>query len=73
MSRSLHLRVVADGVETEEDLVFLKAHGCDEGQGYYFSRPVPPEQFAGLLGTNLADPCGIRRGEGACSSRRCVG
>jgi diguanylate cyclase (GGDEF)-like protein/PAS domain S-box-containing protein len=49
MGQSLHLRVIAEGVETAEDLAFLKAHNCDEAQGYYFSRPVPAEQFAKLL------------------------
>ena len=46
MARSLKLRVIAEGVETVEELTFLQAHQCDEAQGYYFSRPVPPEQFA---------------------------
>jgi len=50
MARSLKLRVVAEGVETPEQLAFLQAHECDEAQGYYFSRPVPAEQFAQLLG-----------------------
>jgi len=49
MGRSLKLRVVAEGVETQEQLAFLQAHQCDEAQGYLFSRPVPPEQFAKLL------------------------
>ena len=49
MGRSLKLRVVAEGVETQGELAFLRDHGCDEAQGYYFSRPVPPQQFARLL------------------------
>ena len=49
MGQSLNLRIIAEGVETAEDLEFLKAHGCDEAQGYYFSRPVPADQFAHLL------------------------
>jgi EAL domain-containing protein (putative c-di-GMP-specific phosphodiesterase class I) len=49
MGRSLNLRVIAEGVETLGELEFLQAHQCDEAQGYYFSRPVPPEQFAKLL------------------------
>jgi EAL domain-containing protein (putative c-di-GMP-specific phosphodiesterase class I) len=53
MGRSLKLRVVAEGVETQEELEFLQAHLCDEGQGYYFSRPVPPEQFSNLLKTGV--------------------
>jgi EAL domain-containing protein (putative c-di-GMP-specific phosphodiesterase class I) len=53
MAHSLRLRVIAEGVETVEQLEFLKARECDEAQGYYFSRPVPPEQFARLLRTGL--------------------
>jgi diguanylate cyclase (GGDEF)-like protein/PAS domain S-box-containing protein len=54
MGRSLSLRVVAEGVETEEELKFLQAQRCDEAQGYYFSRPVPPRQFATLLESGLS-------------------
>jgi diguanylate cyclase (GGDEF)-like protein/PAS domain S-box-containing protein len=49
MGRSLHLRVVAEGVESVEDLEFLAAHDCDEAQGFYFSHPMPAERFAALL------------------------
>jgi diguanylate cyclase (GGDEF)-like protein len=49
MGRSLNLRVIAEGVETPEELEFLKAQECDEAQGYFFSRPVPAEAFARLL------------------------
>jgi diguanylate cyclase (GGDEF)-like protein/PAS domain S-box-containing protein len=55
MGRSLNLRVVAEGVETHEELAFLQAHQCDEAQGYYFSRPVPPQQFAKLLETGISE------------------
>jgi EAL domain-containing protein (putative c-di-GMP-specific phosphodiesterase class I) len=55
MARSLKLRVVAEGVETFEALAFLRAHHCDEAQGYYFSRPVPAQRFAGLLRTGLPE------------------
>jgi diguanylate cyclase (GGDEF)-like protein/PAS domain S-box-containing protein len=54
MGRSLNLRVIAEGVETQDELAFLQAHQCDEAQGYYLSRPVPPEQFARLLEAGLA-------------------
>jgi diguanylate cyclase (GGDEF)-like protein/PAS domain S-box-containing protein len=49
MGRAMGLRVIAEGVETAEELAFLKANNCDEAQGYYFSRPVPAEEFAKLL------------------------
>jgi EAL domain-containing protein (putative c-di-GMP-specific phosphodiesterase class I) len=49
MGRSLNHRVVAEGVETAEQLACLQAMGCGEGQGYYFSRPLQAEEFAKLL------------------------
>ena len=54
MSKSLRIKVVAEGVETVEQLQFLSARGCDEIQGYYFSRPVPAADFARLLSGNVA-------------------
>ena len=41
MAHVLHLRVIAEGVETQEQLDFLRDHGCDEIQGYHFARPMP--------------------------------
>jgi len=49
MAHNLGLRVVAEGVETEEQLAFLKAQGCDTVQGYLFSPPVPPERLEEIL------------------------
>jgi len=46
MARSLNLRVVAEGVETLEELEFLKRNLCDEAQGFYFSEPLPAARFA---------------------------
>jgi diguanylate cyclase (GGDEF)-like protein len=54
MGRNLKLRVVAEGVETQQQLEFLRAHECDEAQGYYFSRPVLPQQFAKLLEVGIS-------------------
>jgi diguanylate cyclase (GGDEF)-like protein/PAS domain S-box-containing protein len=54
MARSLKLRVIAEGVETTKELEFLRARHCDEVQGYYFSKPLPAEQFANLLRTGIA-------------------
>ncbi|MDA8254486.1 MAG: EAL domain-containing protein [Betaproteobacteria bacterium] len=45
LANSLGLRTIAEGVETEGQLVFLREQGCHEVQGYYFSMPLPPEQF----------------------------
>ena len=49
MGKSLSLTVVAEGVETVEEMNFLKENSCDEMQGYYFSKPIAPEDFADLL------------------------
>lgn len=49
MGNSLGHTVIAEGIETAEQLAFLKTHACDEGQGYYFSRPVLSRDFAKLL------------------------
>ncbi len=49
MGRSLKLRLVAEGVESLEEMKFLRAHDCDEAQGFYFGPPVPAEQFGAML------------------------
>jgi EAL domain-containing protein (putative c-di-GMP-specific phosphodiesterase class I) len=49
IARNLDLAVVAEGVETAEQLAALKAIGCDDAQGYLFSPPVPPAAVAPLL------------------------
>jgi diguanylate cyclase len=49
MGKSLQMRVVAEGVETREQLAFLQQQFCPEGQGYYFSRPVAPAEFTQLF------------------------
>ena len=51
MTHNLRLRVVAEGVETAAQLDFLRWHGCDEMQGYYFSRPLAEDAFLALVRT----------------------
>jgi EAL domain-containing protein (putative c-di-GMP-specific phosphodiesterase class I) len=51
LARTLKLRAVAEGVETQEQMQFLLRNGCTVMQGYYFSRPVPAEAVPALLAT----------------------
>lgn len=54
MAHSLGLKVIAEGVETEEQLDFLRELKCDQVQGYIFSEPIPEDEFAALLRSDMA-------------------
>ncbi|MPQ75950.1 EAL domain-containing protein [Hydrogenovibrio sp. JE_KL2] len=49
LAQSLGLKTIAEGVETQEQLSFLEEKGCDEIQGYYFSKPIPSKEFAQFI------------------------
>lgn len=61
LARNLNLKVIAEGVETEEQLAFLQQHQCCEMQGYLFSKPLPAEEFAKLLRQGTFDKYHLRR------------
>lgn len=67
MGRSLKLSVVAEGVETHDEMRFLQAHQCHEAQGYYFSRPLPALKFAQLLKKGSVNECGFSALEAAAA------
>ena len=56
MTHNLRLKVVAEGVETGAQLDFLREHGCDEMQGYYFSRPLAEDAFLALVQAQINQP-----------------
>lgn len=55
MAKSLNMRVIAEGVQSKQQLAFLREKGCDEAQGHLFSYPIPPDDFVQLL-TKEWDP-----------------
>ena len=58
MARTLDIDTLAEGIETEAQLAFLRSRGCDAGQGFLFGRPMSPEAFAGFVRGN---PAGVGR------------
>jgi EAL domain-containing protein (putative c-di-GMP-specific phosphodiesterase class I) len=64
MAHSLRLKVVAEGVETSDQLAFLRVHGCDEAQGYYLSMPLPGGEIHEDFHDNyaLGEPLTVKAG-----------
>lgn len=56
LAHALKLKVIAEGVETEQQLALLKDYGCEEMQGFLFSRPVPAREMAMLLARHSGSP-----------------
>jgi EAL domain-containing protein (putative c-di-GMP-specific phosphodiesterase class I) len=54
LAKALDVSVVAEGVETEAQLAFLREHACDEMQGYHFSKPCHPDAFVEFLLAKVA-------------------
>src|SRR5450631_2074247 len=65
MAKSLHLKVIAEGVEDEAQMSFLRAHQCDEIQGYYFSKPLALDKVADKLRGHSPEPQGRAQASGA--------
>jgi diguanylate cyclase (GGDEF)-like protein/PAS domain S-box-containing protein len=55
MGSSMHMRVVAEGVESADQVAFLQDHSCPEAQGYHFSRPLPPKDFYDWTSRNATE------------------
>jgi len=53
LGRSLGMKIVAEGVETDQEATILESMGCEVAQGYYFSRPIPPASLSAFIVRHL--------------------
>jgi EAL domain-containing protein (putative c-di-GMP-specific phosphodiesterase class I) len=60
LGHTLHLEVVAEGIETPEQLAILRQQGCDRAQGYLFARPMPIDLLESWLTSSVGAPAGRR-------------
>jgi EAL domain-containing protein (putative c-di-GMP-specific phosphodiesterase class I) len=67
MAKSLRLKVIAEGVESEAQMSFLRDHQCDEIQGYYFSKPLAVDKIARKLSGDSPEPHARAQASGAQS------
>jgi EAL domain-containing protein (putative c-di-GMP-specific phosphodiesterase class I) len=72
LAKSLNLKTIAEGVETEQQLLFLAGLQCDEYQGYYFSKPLPADEFLRLLQVKRAANPGAVMTVGGGPRLQCV-
>ena len=61
LGRGLEISIIAEGVETAEQLAFLAAEGCDGIQGYYLGRPAPIPTYSHLIGQAVAESTSVAR------------
>jgi sensor c-di-GMP phosphodiesterase-like protein len=61
MAHALGLRVVVEGVETGHQHGFVRGAGCEEGQGFYYAKPLAPDAFALWLLTRVSSLAGLQR------------
>jgi EAL domain-containing protein (putative c-di-GMP-specific phosphodiesterase class I) len=67
MAKSLHLKVIAEGVENEAQMSFLRAHQCDEMQGYYFSKPLTVDEVTARFRVHSPEPQSLAQASGSQS------